>query len=168
MSQTGVLEPQQFSGTLSINVLRDWILDNKLTEDDTVLLHPYTFDDLVLEYRETYSAPMPIPYFLLGVLIEESTQLPVAQDQLVVIKNDTRPGRLTAATSLLPVFDDGRLIYRCSYCGSVVNSGGSLLDTVEKEVLMGWLGNRRTNKLVRTVAGACCPGGKVASGEKHY
>lgn len=161
MQETGIIGPQYIGQAITITALRDWILDRKLTEKDTILIHPYTFDDIVLEYRETYGTPIPARYFLLGVLVEESTQIPVPQDRVIVLQNDTRPTRLTSTTVLLPTFDDDRLLYRCSYCGDVVNSGGSLLDTDEKEVLVNWLLNRRSNTKVITVNGACCPDGKV-------
>jgi hypothetical protein len=161
MQETEIIGPQYIGQAVSITTLREWILDTKLTENDTVLLHPYTFDDIVLEYRATYGKSIPARYFLLGVLVEESTQIPVPQDRVVVLQNDTRPTRLTSSTILLPTFDDGRLLYRCGYCGNVVNSGGSLLDVDEKEVLINWLSSRRSNESVRTVHGACCPGGKV-------
>lgn len=161
MQETGLIGPQYIGQAMSINALRDWILDKNLTKNDTLLLHPYTFDDIVIEYRETYGAPIPTRYFLLGVLVEESTQIPVPQDRVVVLQNDTRPTRLASNTILLPTFDDDRLLYRCSYCGDVVDSSGSLLEDDEKEILVNWLLNRRSNEKVRTVSGACCPGGKV-------
>ena len=50
---------------------RDFILDNGLTESDTLLLNQVDFDDLAIEYRKTYNDSIFIPYFLLRILVQD-------------------------------------------------------------------------------------------------
>ena len=155
-----LLGPKSMAKPITLQSVRDWILDEKLTANDSLLLHPDDFDGLVLEYRELYGNPMPNHYLVLEVLVDESTRIPVPKGRVVVVKDDDRPGRLDSLPTALPRFDDDRIIYRCTYCGNVINSGGGLLDFEERKVLIDWLQARRSNENVRGVAGICCKGGR--------
>lgn len=74
---------------ISIKSLRDFILDNGLTENDTLLLNQVDFDDLAIEYRETYNDSIVIPYFLLGILIQDDSSRSIPLKRIGVIKADS-------------------------------------------------------------------------------
>lgn len=76
------------TGKLTIKSIRDFIIDNDLTEKDTIILNELNFDDLVLEHRETYQESMVVPFFLLSVLITTNPTNEISLDQIKIIKND--------------------------------------------------------------------------------
>ena len=63
----------QFSpGPINIQKPRNLIMAEDLNEENTIVLNPSNFDDMVMEYRATYNEAIPIPFVLLGVSIEEN------------------------------------------------------------------------------------------------
>lgn len=78
---------------ITIRTLRDFILDNELREIDTILLHPTNFDDIVIEFRDTYHTSIDIPYFLIEVMISEDFERKVPFNRVGVVKNDQDPNR---------------------------------------------------------------------------
>jgi hypothetical protein len=85
MKQIG---PTYIGKSISIAALRNYILDLGITAHDTLLLNASDFDDIVLEYREAYGAPMPDPYFILGVLIDEGVKIKVPLNRVIVLQDD--------------------------------------------------------------------------------
>ena len=82
-----------YIGQVSLTSLRGWILDSNLTRADTVLLHCSTMETVMEEYRQLYRKSMPDPYFLLGVLLEEATDVRVPENRVVALVGDERVGR---------------------------------------------------------------------------
>jgi hypothetical protein len=83
------------------------------------------FDDIVLEYRQTYGCSIDIPFFLVNVLVEPDERGRILRGCFNVIKNNTRP-------KMSKSFDDIDLvteqtIYRCGWCGNVVDYDGAEL-----------------------------------------
>lgn len=76
------------SPKISIKDLRDYILDNGITDNDTILINTLDFDNLVLEHREYYKESIPIPYLLLGVLIREDESGSIPKSFISVIEDD--------------------------------------------------------------------------------
>jgi len=89
------MKPQiQYLGKkITIKSLRDYILENKLREIDTILLHPSNFDDIVIEYLDTYNSSIQLPYFLIGVLIGEDMENSIPKNRVGTVKNDQDPNR---------------------------------------------------------------------------
>ena len=79
---------------VTVKSVRDFILDNALTENDTLLINTNNIDDIALEYRATYGESIKYPYFLLGVLIEEDTSGKVNKGRIGIIRNDARLERI--------------------------------------------------------------------------
>ena len=152
-----VIGPHYIGERVSIANLRNWILDLDMTEADTILLHPHDFDNIVLEYRETYSAAMPEPYYILSTPIEEAVNFNVPRGQIVMLQEDDRPARQAIQES--SEADDYRTIFRCGWCGNVVDEDGCLLDDATRSKLIAWLQQRAGNGDVRAVNGKCCPNG---------
>lgn len=151
-----------YIGQVTIKNLRDWIIDNPLSEGDTILLHPYTFEDLALQYREEYHTPMPEPFLLLGVLIDEAQEgrwgIEVTRGRILVLMEDDRPERNTSAKQETGPIDDGREVFRCGWCGNIVNSEGTPLEGTERRYAITLLESREEG--ATSVHGQCCPNGR--------
>ena len=142
-----------YIGSITIKGLRDWILDSGLTEEDTVLLNTHTFEELALYHREYYGTALPEPYSLVGVLITDATDIEVPKDRVLVLKGDDRAERYIPEEPS----DDGSPIFRCGWCGNVVDEDGSLLSASERSRLISVLQQREGAGNVRRVHGDCCP-----------
>lgn len=141
---------------LTINALRGFILDQKLTDADTVLLHPDDFDSLALEYRETYREALRGPYFLLGVLIEPALDHAVPLSRIMALSPDQRPHRLSLACRHGPLTDDGRPIHRCGFCGTFTNAHGHALTGDDLIWHTRLLETRGWPERARHLVGHCC------------
>ncbi len=71
---------------ITLKTLRDFILDKNVTENDKIILHTLTFDDIVLEHRGTYSEPIAGPFFFLGVHITEDRMQKIRIDQIKITR----------------------------------------------------------------------------------
>jgi hypothetical protein len=72
---------------ITIIKLRDFILNSQITDEDIILLNPTNFCDLMEQYRSDYNTSMPLPYKILGVLIEEGASVP--RNRICIIKSDS-------------------------------------------------------------------------------
>lgn len=119
---------------ISIKSLRDFILDMSLTEHDTILLHQYNYDDIMLEYREAYKESLNGKYYIISVLILEDIRSSVPQNRIGVIKNDYNRYKNDYKSESFKVIntpDDSYaydVIYRCGWCGNVVDFDGAEFD----------------------------------------
>lgn len=150
-----------YIGRVTIKSLRNWILDSPLDEGDTLLLHPHTFDDLALQYREDYHSAIPEPFFLLGVLIEEAYErsgITVPRDRILVLLGDDRLGSPVSMQHESGPVDDGRAVYRCGWCGNITDMSGNELQGSERSCAITLL-NLRGNRDTKHVNGKCCPNG---------
>lgn len=59
--------------TLNYEKVQEYILDNNLTENDTILLHPYDYEEVAAEFFEEHNLFMYRPVEILGVSILEDT-----------------------------------------------------------------------------------------------
>lgn len=149
--------PHNIGTLISIASVRNWILELKLTEADTVMLHPVNFDNLVLEYRQTYGQPMPDPYFLLGALVDEAGEFRIPKDLVLVLLDDDRPRRMFLAEDANNLADDDGVIYRCRYCGNIMSSEGEVLDGDVRRQMINLIKLRGRYNNVVAVHGLCCP-----------
>ena len=72
--------------SISIKLLIDAIHEFELSQDDTIFLHPISFEGIILEYRDTYKESISFPFALLGVLIEEDRNNRVPRDRIGVLR----------------------------------------------------------------------------------
>ncbi|TGE08766.1 hypothetical protein [Hymenobacter fodinae] len=155
-----VFGPKYIGHTLDLRTIRAFILDLELNEADTLLLHPDNYDSLVLEYRDMYREPMPQPFYVLGVYIDEADAnaigpLRVPKDRVVVLYDDTRPHRVELARADTTLGDDGRTLYRCTECGGFVTPDGLPITGSLRKQYINWVKTREDPSTVRTV-GECC------------
>ncbi len=152
-----VFGPKYIGRAITIQVLRAYILELELCEEDTLLLHADNMGDLVEEYRTIYREPMPAAFFLLGVYIDEADELhPVPKDRVTILFSDTRPSRVQVAKEQTTLTDDGRTLYRCGHCGNLVTPDGLLLHEPLRKQYINWLKVRGGNGGVVNVVGECC------------
>jgi len=147
---------------VTIKSLRDYILDNGLTENDTLLLNRENFDDIVLEYRATYRESITIPYFLLRVLIQEDNLGMVPSNRVGVIKDDNNRFENDYASKGISQSNDSlkyETIYRCGWCGNVVDYDGSELISSTRQFKIDILEKYKNSVTVKHVNGKCCPNG---------
>ncbi len=142
--------------------LRDFILDNGLTENDTLLLNKANFDDLKVEYRATYKESIFIPYFLLRVLIQDDSSGRVPLNRVGVIKDDNNRFENDYDPKVANQPNDDfkyETIYRCGWCDNVVDFDGSEFDSSTRQFKIDILEKYKNTVTVKHVNGKCCPNG---------
>lgn len=144
-----------YIGQISLYSLRGWILDSGLTEADTLALHPTNLEKVGEEYRVLYNEAMPDPYFLLGVLLDEAREIDVPENRVVILQNDERTDKPVVRPKDIAPIDDGRPVFRCDRCGSIVNEAGELLEGRERQYAI-YLLRMRGDQGTRHVWGKCC------------
>jgi hypothetical protein len=148
-----------------IKSIRDFILDAKLTENDTILLNQVNFDNIVIEFRNTYNESINSHYFLLSILIKEDDSNSVPLNRVGVIKNDKNRFKddykqQSSIDKNLP--DESHAydtIYRCGWCGNVVDFDGSEFDPQTREFYISIHKKFRNTITEKAVSGNCCPNG---------
>lgn len=78
----------KYIGKITYKSLRDFILDEELTENDSIKLNSLNFDDLILEFREFYNESFKEPIAILGININEDSQTP--KDRVFAEKKASR------------------------------------------------------------------------------
>ena len=150
-------------GKITIKTVRNYILDEKLSPQDKIYLHPDNYDDLILEHRKTYSKTAQKPYYLISVLLDTSKNVLVAFNTIHVKKNKNKTPRLTQIeleeqekeSEYSSALDE--IFYRCGWCGNVVESDGSLLNDDIREYKISLLRKYENELSVYKVHGDCCP-----------
>ena len=151
---------------MSIISIRNFIIDNSLTEKDTIILNSLNFDDLVLEYRQTYNESIPIPFYFLRVLVtENSTTDKVNLDRIKIVKDDAQRffqdylsfSKRDIKFHDLPYAD--KIIYRCGWCGNVVEVDGSEFTSETRKHKIEILEKFKGQVTQKDVNGKCCPNG---------
>ena len=157
--QTSTIHPIR---QITIKSIRDFILDNDLTENDTILLNQSNFDDIVLEYRVTYNNGISIPYFLLRVLIQNDNSGKVLLNRVGIIKDDKNryENDFDMKASNQPNGNfEYETIYRCGWCGNIVDFDGSEFVNSTRQFKINILEKYKSTVNVKHVNGKCCPNG---------
>lgn len=137
---------------ITIKVLRDYILDAGLTDVDTIMMHQADFDELALEYHHTYKEHLPEPYLLLGVLIREEVKGLNRLGTVSIVENDT----VSIRQKQIEQVDPYHIIYRCGFCGNLVDYNGGELDSEEFRRNAEYLNKFGNQVTVRHEYGYCC------------
>lgn len=145
---------------IRINDLRNYILDAGISDVDTILMNPADFDELALEYKETYKERLPEPYLLLSVLIRPGNGLSLKPGSISVLENDTDSIRERMASK--EEVDPYRIIFRCGYCGRIVDEHGGELDPDQLSSAYQYL-NKFSDAQVEHTTGYCCIHGPDSS-----
>src|ERR1035437_2956942 len=156
----------KFLKEVNLKSSRDAILDNGIRETDAILLHPSDFDDIACEYRETYKESITCPLFLLGDFVRTSERMIVPPTEIRIERNVQIPQvQKNEEVEDYPPFDS---VYRCGWCGNVVDYDGKLLTKESREEHISIL--QKFNKEIKEVAvnGECCPLGHESKDNKLW
>lgn len=141
---------------ITIKAIRDTILDLEITEKDTIVLSQIAFDNIALEYRDTYKESISVPYLLLSVLIKEDNTRTVPNNRIGIIKDDTKSIRV--ASTIKDEFSEWFVAYRCGWCGNIIDGNGNVLEGAERTKTIRYIENY-PNPTVKPTDGNCCPNG---------
>jgi hypothetical protein len=142
---------------ITYKLLRDIILDEKLTENDTIILNTRNLDDIILEYLGIYNISMTFPHLLLGVLIRETEEEEsVPFSRIGILRDDEQSIRESQESE----FDyyEGEVIYRCGWCGNFVDEMGKELGAFKINKAIHNI-KHHGNAIVKHRHGKCCPDG---------
>lgn len=150
------LEIKHIGKRITYKYLRDIILDENLTDSDTIILNTKNLDNIILEYLDTYHISMTFPHLLLGVLIREAEGETIPLNRIGILKDDDESIQETEGSG----FDyyDGEVIYRCGWCGNIVNENGKELGAFDRNKAIHYIKNHE-NAIVKKTHGKCCPNG---------
>ena len=140
-----------YIGRISLTSIRNFILDKQLSEIDTIKLHPKNFDSFVLDYREYYGESMKLPFFMFDTRIEEDTKSQVPADRVMVVADESTATRIEIENE--PIY---ATIYRCGYCGNVVDSDGSEFDSDTRRENIRILEDEKNIVTQQHIRGRCC------------
>ncbi len=138
----------KYIGEIRLKSIRDFIIDNRLAETTAITLHQRNFDDIVLEYRDFYGESIEIPFIYLGVRIMEDETNKTPQDRIRVVYYE--PLEPSESINL------EEIIYRCGWCGNVVDFDGERLDPQIKSEKIALLEKYRNELTIKSTTGYCC------------
>ncbi|KGO92420.1 hypothetical protein [Flavobacterium subsaxonicum] len=70
---------------ITLDAMRNFILENELTDSVAITLHPDSFDDLVMDYLDTNGNQIERPFEILGIEILQDTTGSVPQNKVNVL-----------------------------------------------------------------------------------
>lgn len=71
---------------ISYDTVQEYILENDLTENDSIVLHPSDYDTLASEYAEENNIMIFRSLEILGIPVFEDTDNEVKRSQIVVMQ----------------------------------------------------------------------------------
>lgn len=148
-----------YIGNITIKSLRDFILDNNLTDHDTLMLNQVDFDNIIIEFRAIYNEGIIIPYYLIGVLIEVDSLGRVPFNRIGIIKDDNNRFENDYTQDKLDQPNDDfkyETIYRCGWCGNVVDFDGSEFDSSTRQFKIDIYEKYKDTLSVKRINGMCC------------
>ncbi len=69
-----------------VKYLRDFILNNNITDSDTISLHHTVYDEIALDHRKVYGTPLVTPFFMLGILIKSADRDTIKKDEALILR----------------------------------------------------------------------------------
>lgn len=72
----------------NLNAIRDCIIDNSISEGDTLILGTVDFEKFVLGYKDRFGIGFTFPYSLMGVSIKEDTTIGLPVGQVRVLREN--------------------------------------------------------------------------------
>ena len=67
---------------ITYDAMRNYIIDNELTDSVAITLHPDSFDDLVMDYLDINDNQIERPFEILGIEILQDGTGNVAKNQI--------------------------------------------------------------------------------------
>lgn len=134
--------------TVNLKSVRDFILDEGVSEKDAILLHPADFDELALEHRAAYGESLVLPFVFLGVelRVDETSITPRGRVRI------ERDGNVIVDDERLPVDP----VYRCGCCGHVLNQEGYILNGWDRYYSIRAMNNALSPAIIKTTLCKTC------------
>lgn len=107
----------------TIKYLRDFILDKGISATDSIALHESMFDELALDFRQTYNESIPNPFVFLGIWIKIADKGDLKYNQVLIIENDPPPLYVKSITEEV-IYQE---VHRCGWCGKLLDEQGDEL-----------------------------------------
>ena len=73
------------NGKINFAGIRDYILENELTDSVAIVLHPDSFDSLAMDYISQYGF-MERPFEILGITILEDTTGTISRNKIETVE----------------------------------------------------------------------------------
>lgn len=73
------------NGKINFAGIRDYILENELTDSVTIVLHPASFDSLAMDYISQHGF-MERPFEILGITILEDTTGRISRNKIETVE----------------------------------------------------------------------------------
>ena len=70
---------------ITLDAMRNFIIDNELTDSVAISLHPDSFDDLVMDYLDTNGNQIERPFEILGIEIVQDNSGSVPKNTVNVL-----------------------------------------------------------------------------------
>ncbi|MFL9844777.1 hypothetical protein [Flavobacterium rhizosphaerae] len=70
---------------ITLDAVRNFIIDNELTDSVAISLHPDSFDDLVMDYLDTNGLKLERPFEILGIEILQDFTGAVPKNQVNIL-----------------------------------------------------------------------------------
>lgn len=70
---------------ITLDAMRNYIIENELTDSVAISLHPDSFDDVVLEYIDTNGMQIERPFEILGIEVLQDETGNVAKNNIVTL-----------------------------------------------------------------------------------
>lgn len=67
---------------ITLDAMRNYIIENELTDSVAITLHPDSFDELVLEYIDTNNMQIERPFEILSIEILQDTTGSVSKGKI--------------------------------------------------------------------------------------
>lgn len=71
---------------ITYDAMRNFIVDNELTDSVAITLHPDSFDDLVMDYLDANGLLLQRPFEILGIEVLQDETGVVAKNQVNVLE----------------------------------------------------------------------------------
>ncbi|MBL7784309.1 MAG: hypothetical protein JNM36_00200 [Chitinophagales bacterium] len=150
-----IMEGLKYIGRqINLKTIRNFILDEGISEADIIFLNPKNFDDVLLEYREVYREGVIMPFYLLGILITEGKHDEIPVGRVLLKKGINNSSRDNSEND--NEYYNGEEIFRCGYCGNVVDFDGSELEPYERNRKIKILEKFGSEVIVHPRHGRCC------------
>lgn len=70
---------------ITYDAMRNYIIDNELTDSVAISLHPDSFDDLVMDYLDINNNQIERPFEILGIEILQDSTGNVVKNQINIL-----------------------------------------------------------------------------------
>lgn len=142
---------------INLRSLRDFIVDSRISEGASILLHSEDWDQIRLDYRNSYQTAMPAPFKFLGVSMGLDLNATTPKNRIRLVRDHFGEGDgvLTEEeeSELPPAYD---MVYRCGWCGNIIGEDGRCIEGRERLSMIDSIEHPTYPAEVGHLTGECC------------